>query len=153
MATTTLNAANCTGAPECIAINRQDCGTYSSREGHTCGECLPGTIGTLGAANSKCVDLKAIDDTCSNGLQVKYLTLPRIPDGSPDALRDRHPNPNPKLDHLPFHECLKHLAFYNMADVKNPFALIHGPSRMATKRTWIVEDLPVFDVRPDLRAS
>ncbi|CAN0557719.1 unnamed protein product, partial [Ectocarpus sp. 8 AP-2014] len=54
-----LNAANCTVAPDCAALNRDDCGTDGLREDNTCGECVSGFAGVVGPHNSLCVDTTA----------------------------------------------------------------------------------------------
>lgn len=58
----TLNAVNCSGAPECSPLNREDCGPAGRSA--TCGECLPGFagVGALGAGNSACVSTAALID-------------------------------------------------------------------------------------------
>ena len=48
-----LNAANCTLAPSCTALNRDGCGKVD----HTCGECLKGFVGDIGEGNSRCIAL------------------------------------------------------------------------------------------------
>ncbi|CAM9106632.1 unnamed protein product, partial [Laminaria digitata] len=66
VASSSLNAANCSAAPDCAALNRGDCGTNGLRDANTCGECASGSVGVLGAANSPCVDTTALDISCSN---------------------------------------------------------------------------------------
>jgi hypothetical protein len=46
-----LNRVNCSGAPACGSLNREDC---SLLEG-TCGECLSGHVGLLGFSNTPCL--------------------------------------------------------------------------------------------------
>lgn len=70
VASSSLNAANCTAAPDCTALNRDDCGTDGLREDNTCGECVSGFVGVVGPHNSLCVDTTALDATCSNGEKV-----------------------------------------------------------------------------------
>ncbi|CBJ25633.1 conserved unknown protein [Ectocarpus siliculosus] len=67
VASSSLNAANCTVAPDCAALNRDDCGTDGLREDNTCGECVSGFTGVVGPHNSLCVDTTALDATCSDG--------------------------------------------------------------------------------------
>ncbi|CAM9463784.1 unnamed protein product, partial [Ectocarpus sp. 12 AP-2014] len=67
VASSSLNAANCTVAPDCAALNRDDCGTDGLREDNTCGECVSGFAGVVGPHNSQCVDTTALDATCSDG--------------------------------------------------------------------------------------
>lgn len=70
VASSTLNAANCTAAPDCEALNRDECGANGLREENTCGECLSGTVGVLGPHNSLCVNEAALDPSCSDGIEV-----------------------------------------------------------------------------------
>lgn len=70
VASSSLNAANCTTAPDCEALNRDDCGANGLREDNTCGECISGTIGVLGPHNSLCVDEATLDPSCSDGTEV-----------------------------------------------------------------------------------
>lgn len=72
MASSSLNAANCTAAPDCEALNRDDCGANGLREENTCGECISGTVGVLGPHNSPCVDEAALDPSCSDGSEVSF---------------------------------------------------------------------------------
>ncbi|CAM9866176.1 unnamed protein product, partial [Pylaiella littoralis] len=67
VASSALNAANCSAAPDCQAFNRDDCGTDGLREDNTCGECMSGTVGVLGPQNSLCVDMDALESSCSDG--------------------------------------------------------------------------------------
>ncbi|CAM9866972.1 unnamed protein product, partial [Ectocarpus fasciculatus] len=67
VASSSLNAANCTAAPDCTALNRDDCGTDGLREDNTCGECVSEFVGVVGPHNSLCVDTTALDATCSDG--------------------------------------------------------------------------------------
>ncbi|CAB1097917.1 unnamed protein product [Ectocarpus sp. CCAP 1310/34] len=67
VASSSLNAANCTVAPDCAALNRDDCGTDGLREENTCGECVSGFVGVVGPHNSLCVDTTAFDASCSDG--------------------------------------------------------------------------------------
>lgn len=71
VASSSLNAANCSAAPDCAALNRGDCGTHGLREANTCGECASGSVGVLGAANLQCVDLTELDSSCSNEAMVR----------------------------------------------------------------------------------
>jgi hypothetical protein len=50
-----LNLKNCSGAPLCSSLNREDC--LSSD--HMCGPCLPNTIGSLGDGNSLCIPIES----------------------------------------------------------------------------------------------
>jgi len=50
--TASLNAASCTGAPSCSALNRKNCKSTTD----TCSACLPGFVGTAGDANDRCVN-------------------------------------------------------------------------------------------------
>ena len=52
--TSTINAANCTGAPDCEALNRLSCSGVS----RTCGVCSESYIGAPGDANTKCVNMQ-----------------------------------------------------------------------------------------------
>lgn len=70
VASSSLNAANCTAAPDCEALNRDDCGSNGLREDNTCGECMSGTIGVLGPHNSLCINEAALDPSCSDGTKV-----------------------------------------------------------------------------------
>ena len=45
-----MNSANCTLAPNCVAINR----SYCSSVKHTCGPCLDGYLGMAGPSNAPC---------------------------------------------------------------------------------------------------
>lgn len=71
VASSSLNAANCSAAPDCRSLNRADCGSDGLREDNTCGECSSGTVGVLGADNSQCIDTTAVDDSCSNEVMVR----------------------------------------------------------------------------------
>jgi hypothetical protein len=51
LATTMLNRVNCSGAPDCVSLNRMDCW---STEG-TCGDCVPGYFGLMGSSNTPCL--------------------------------------------------------------------------------------------------
>jgi hypothetical protein len=51
VASTVLNAVNCTGAPDCVALNRSPCQRTSGQ----CGVCLAGYVGDSGDRNSLCV--------------------------------------------------------------------------------------------------
>lgn len=70
VASSSLNAANCTTAPDCEALNRYECGANDLREDNTCGECLEGTVGIMGPDNSQCVDPASLDTSCSDGTKV-----------------------------------------------------------------------------------
>ncbi|CAM9347803.1 unnamed protein product, partial [Scytosiphon promiscuus] len=67
VASSSLNAANCTAAPDCEALNRYDCGANDLRQDNTCGECLEGAVGIMGPDNSQCVDPESLDTSCSDG--------------------------------------------------------------------------------------
>lgn len=71
VASSSLNAANCTAAPDCEVLNRDDCGANGLREDNTCGECKSGTVGVLGPHNSLCVDEATLDPSCSDGREVR----------------------------------------------------------------------------------
>ena len=64
--TSTINAANCTGAPDCEALNRLPCNSVS----RTCGVCSEGYVGASGDANTKCVriprDKRKLQATAGN---------------------------------------------------------------------------------------
>ncbi|CAM9248264.1 unnamed protein product, partial [Hapterophycus canaliculatus] len=66
VASSSLNAANCTAAPDCEALNRNDCGANDLREDNTCGECFEGTVGIMGPDNSQCLDEDALDLSCED---------------------------------------------------------------------------------------
>lgn len=70
MASSSLNAANCTAAPDCDVLNRYDCGANDVREDNTCGECLEGTIGVMGPDNSQCLDPNTLDESCEDETKV-----------------------------------------------------------------------------------
>ena len=65
-----VNTVDCTLADKCAIYNRQECSTVPQ----TCGECLPGFVGTPGHANALCLNLAfrrrrlieygEIDDLC-----------------------------------------------------------------------------------------
>lgn len=76
VASSTLNAANCTASPDCEARGRLDCGTDGLREDNTCGACVAGSVGVLGPDNSVCVASASLPATCSNGALVRAICLP-----------------------------------------------------------------------------
>lgn len=45
-----INKVDCSGAPNCTLLNREDCSSHP----HTCGACLEDYLGTAGYHNSKC---------------------------------------------------------------------------------------------------
>lgn len=55
LATAALNSANCTGAPACSTLNRQQCLKTSNQ----CGACLPGFVGDSGDGDSLCRNASA----------------------------------------------------------------------------------------------
>jgi hypothetical protein len=78
-----LNKVNCTKAPDCIGLNRQNCDTKA----HTCGECLTGFLGEIGNSNSPCVNPTKITTNkllvaqCENDTDCKPWEMCRF-DGS-----------------------------------------------------------------------
>jgi hypothetical protein len=52
LVTSMLNVKNCSSAPNCATLYREDCATAPN----TCGECLNGYLGESGNANSPCFD-------------------------------------------------------------------------------------------------
>jgi hypothetical protein len=55
MASSILNAVDCSGAPDCAALNRKACSTSAGQ----CGTCNYGYAGEFGHANSRCVEVSA----------------------------------------------------------------------------------------------
>lgn len=67
----TLNAANCSGAPNCLSLNRHDC----SRVSHTCGLCLNGYTGVPFHSNLPCYLPSSgndIGDACASDSECLY---------------------------------------------------------------------------------
>ena len=50
-----VNEINCSNAPDCAALHRQECDTVVA----TCGQCIQGYVGEAGAGNTACIDDKA----------------------------------------------------------------------------------------------
>ena len=50
-----ISAVNCSGAPNCLALNRQSCATVMQ----TCGPCLLGFEGISGPSNVRCLDSRS----------------------------------------------------------------------------------------------
>ena len=61
-ASSSLNSANCSLAPNCIAINRTACSTVPQ----TCGSCFDGYLGIAGPANAPCKLSSALRPTGSS---------------------------------------------------------------------------------------
>ncbi|CAN0219176.1 unnamed protein product, partial [Phaeothamnion confervicola] len=59
-----LNAVNCTAAPNCTAIGRDDC-SVSTGAG-LCGRCLDGYLGANSYSNTACKNASAVPPHCSN---------------------------------------------------------------------------------------
>jgi hypothetical protein len=57
VASSVLNAVNCTSAPACAVLNRNPCRKTSGQ----CGPCLDGFVGDAGDRNSKCIDANLSD--------------------------------------------------------------------------------------------
>jgi hypothetical protein len=55
-AATILNTVNCSTAPDCVKLNRNDCSTTPG----SCGECMGGHAGESGHRNSYCAELSEI---------------------------------------------------------------------------------------------
>jgi hypothetical protein len=52
----TINAANCSGAPNCAKLFRDNCAKTSQ----TCGSCYDGYTGLVGDSNTLCVSLSSV---------------------------------------------------------------------------------------------
>jgi hypothetical protein len=65
--TSSMNAVNCSLAPNCTALNREEC----SATAHTCGECIDGYLGDSGDSNAMCFDASRLR---SSGQQSKNIT-------------------------------------------------------------------------------
>jgi len=57
-----LNTRDCSNAPDCVALNREEC----ARVDNTCGKCLPGFIGTASDDNSDCINVEVFTSVFSN---------------------------------------------------------------------------------------
>ncbi len=63
----TMNAVNCTKAPSCSALYRDDCGADMD---HVCGSCFSGYIGVSGSSNSKCFLENSVSGTIGSACTV-----------------------------------------------------------------------------------
>ena len=78
-----LNAANCTLAPFCARMNRENCTLIA----HTCGPCLKGYLGVPGPANTVCNNVSKVipdgrlcrrDADCLSGLCLNKTCVARM---------------------------------------------------------------------------
>ena len=66
---TYVDTANCTLAPDCASINRQDCSAVS----HTCGACLDGYTGVFGDSNHACsLQRYDVGSLCSTDTECEF---------------------------------------------------------------------------------
>jgi hypothetical protein len=63
VASTAINAVNCTAAPKCASLNRKECSTVAQ----TCGPCLAGYLGDSGDQNTQCY-LPSVFQTTPNNI-------------------------------------------------------------------------------------
>jgi hypothetical protein len=63
VASTAINAVNCTAAPKCASLNRKECSTVAQ----TCGPCLAGYLGDSGDQNAQCY-LSSVFQTTPNNI-------------------------------------------------------------------------------------
>ena len=62
-----LMATDCSSAPSCTSMNREDCGTYKAKEGgnNLCGDCLAGYFGLSGPEGAQACE--TVVAQCENG--------------------------------------------------------------------------------------
>ena len=82
-AANTLSTANCSLAPLCLLLKRENCSVIA----HTCGPCLSGYLGVPGPANTVCSNISTVirdgrycrrDSECLSGLCVNQTCMARM---------------------------------------------------------------------------